>query len=751
MSSAPLFLTATEYHARVLREQGQRAVAFRALCEQKLQQQGIAILSPFAEESLWFEVVRDVPLANKKAFVAACQEAFKTLLLYQIPFSRLRTFEAENVKLFYAVLNRFLQQKKQLTFLEGLSQLDFRAESLTLFGFVDLPPLYQQILPLFDGEGAAQQSEKISAQIQQANSPEEEFLGALKAIENQWQRQPFDTFVLVVQQATLPWKTIHRLLKTHQSPLKISCSKGEVWVDQPKFYFIKDLFASLTSTDILLFSRVLTSPFWQEDFARRLVLDQSLRRNMLRVTSAGQVLKHLLYADPGIQETRWFQAWQKLSTFNPVEGQDFIENFLRAAEFVTLPTDNVANVNLHIVSSLEAAALPVDAVWLLSADSNHYPLEHSTPLLLPKALLAEHGVPLGVEARYDYGKKILSALTTGKKVYASYVASARGEKNQLSPFLEGLGEIRFFDASHKLLNINRILPSEGNDDRVPIPLIQTGILALKGGSTLLKEQAECPFKAFAHFRLNVSALEMGQALLEPMQKGQMVHSVLEKIWGSLKSQERLCALSQSERLELITQKVEETLWHVNVPARRSLIRQLEKSRLIRVLQAWLELEMQRPLFHVVACEAKSMIVIEGLQFNLRIDRIDEVEQGKLVIDYKNGEISSRAWFEERLRDPQLPLYVLGNQAVGAVFASLKVGKMDFVGVVKDAAAEFQHVKKATHKAWDIQCQDWHNQLNILATEFRAGHLAVAPIDDKACLYCDLSAFCRIKARSSKIL
>src|SRR5690606_3004507 len=65
--------------------------------------------------------------------------------------------------------------------------------------------------------------------------------------------------------------------------------------------------------------------------------------------------------------------------------------------------------------------------------------------------------------------------------------------------------------------------------------------------------------------------------------------------------------------------------------------QLEQERLVRLLNAWLDIEKQRPPFEVTAIEEKHPIHFAGVQVDLRIDRIDQLtNEQRILIDYKAG-------------------------------------------------------------------------------------------------------------------
>lgn len=792
-----VFITATEYHARILRQKmpGKTICSWRGFCEEWLKERKIAVISMLEERVLWHEATYALPFANQEVLLAECIEADRLMQLYGIVPERLQSFDSDAIKLFQQSLAQFEVSLPiaKTTFLRALKTLQvavlpdrFQQKSFEFFGFVDYPPLYQKIIDNIRNQAehvklsSIHIENKVKAEVYQMESAEQEFLFALRHIETQAKAAPHKTFALVVHQSALSWRTIHRILKTESTTLRISYSRGETLFDQPWFGFIKDLLQSLTSTDLLLISRVLTSNFWSEDFERRILLDRLLRENLLATTTLKEVLGYLLYADPEIQHMSWFQIWSHLCAYDlheltaglvwserllkpvkieiafwqefcdefkalqnltaKVSGQAFIALFLNAIIQCDLPSNLPPQPNCHIVGVLEAVMLPVDQVWLLSADTTHYRTQKAQSLFLPKTLLIEFGVSVSLEAVYHYGQNLLAGICRDKIVQASFVGIERGEEKHLSRLILATQEqivkhkkpVKIAKKELELLQ--------------PIPLPIDQVQLVKGGATLLKEQAECPFKAFAHYRLGLRELTLGRAVLDPMQKGLIVHAVLEKIWEQLKSQHALLNLTEEEREHLIASQVDLTLGQLNMAGRKKLIQKLERARLINLIRAWLKQEALRPPFSISGTELNELVTLGSLQFKIRLDRVDTIAEGKkLVIDYKTGEVSAKSWLEERLTEPQLPLYAVAHAAEGALFASLKVGKMGFVGIVKERSEAFDRVQVLEGgKDWASQRAKWREQLEALAEEYQSGELQVAPIDQKACLYCDLASLCRIK-------
>ena len=68
--------------------------------------------------------------------------------------------------------------------------------------------------------------------------------------------------------------------------------------------------------------------------------------------------------------------------------------------------------------------------------------------------------------------------------------------------------------------------------------------------------------------------------------------------------------------------------------------ELEEKRLVRLVTEWLEYERTRVPFTVDATEEDANPTIAGLTLKLRLDRLDRLNDGSLlVIDYKSGNVS----------------------------------------------------------------------------------------------------------------
>jgi RecB family exonuclease len=150
---------------------------------------------------------------------------------------------------------------------------------------------------------------------------------------------------------------------------------------------------------------------------------------------------------------------------------------------------------------------------------------------------------------------------------------------------------------------------------------------------------------------------------------------------------------------------------------------------------------------VIATEEWQRVVFEDIELNLRVDRIDELADGRcVIIDYKTGAVRKKDWESDRPNDPQLPLYAItSKQEVAAIaFASLKRGDLCFVGQA-DADDLLPGVQADKELLWQDKLNAWEQILIQLANDFRNGKAIVEPTIT-ACRYCDLHALCRIHGR-----
>jgi RecB family exonuclease len=188
--------------------------------------------------------------------------------------------------------------------------------------------------------------------------------------------------------------------------------------------------------------------------------------------------------------------------------------------------------------------------------------------------------------------------------------------------------------------------------------------------------------------------------------------------------------------------------------------QLEAERLTHLISEWLAYEQSRVDFEVAATEMKTTCRIGPLSLDLRLDRLDRLnDRTLLVIDYKTGNVSPTAWDLPRPEDIQLPLYagfgIDQHEAIGGlVFAKVRPGDMCFAGKVANAAATLDSKPASAlvkHRLELDQLLAWREAIEQLTRDFLSGRADVNPRDlAKTCDRCGLQTLCRINERPSLI-
>ena len=404
---------------------------------------------------------------------------------------------------------------------------------------------------------------------------------------------------------------------------------------------------------------------------------------------------------------------------------------------------------VQILQPADGAGIQFDSAWVASATADNWPRRVWPHPLIPARRQREAGVP---------GTDPQRALAEGKEQFAdlyllaprlrfSYAGEKEGAMQAPTPLLadskvEDAPELELFDYRRQLW---RLAPALEAQPTAGVPLPSGGdrgqdltAVSLGGGTTLLSDQSDCPFRAFSRHRLGSRAPEDAEVGFDARELGAHLHRALELLWSGLKSSEALEKLSGTELQERVAGCVDQTL----ADSRAAGYRQVERGRLNRLVREWLEVERMRPPFTVAKLESRQDFELGPLRLKGALDRLDCLEDGSLaVIDYKSGEAGDAGWDKDRLQNPQLPLYATQLKAKYLAFAVVKTGKTAFKGRGEgEALAEGVSPPK---EGWDQWFDGLERKLLVLAEEIAAGEARVDPINGQICQHCEQRLLCRI--------
>lgn len=435
-----------------------------------------------------------------------------------------------------------------------------------------------------------------------------------------------------------------------------------------------------------------------------------------------------------------------------------LEFHLQRTEF--LPAAPLASV--QILSPAEAEGSVFDAVVLLRCTDANWPQSEQPHPLLPWALQRSLGMP-GVDPTASAARsrrRLQSLLSHAKNILFTYAAQDESGKLRPSPLLQAL-RLKPLDGTSILSApespdpSQEFIPCETVADDEPLPALRSDEVG--GGASVLRLQAACGFLAFAQLRLASSEVERrplsGDLGLDARESGSLVHRVLQIFWNTVQTQDNLRQMSSDERNARLARSIEAAIpHHLRLPgAWEQAYLSVLQQRLCNLLNQWLEQELRRGPFQVLAVERQESISVGPLTLDLRVDRIDTVQDGIFLVDYKTGsEIHTRLWEGDRPDDPQLPLYALlpeAEELKGLAFAWIRAGtNMNWVGyqAVPGILPTSKPGSRPRVQDMALLQTEWRQTLTRLAESFAQGRAEVLPKSyQKNCMKCSQRLLCRI--------
>jgi ATP-dependent helicase/nuclease subunit B len=398
---------------------------------------------------------------------------------------------------------------------------------------------------------------------------------------------------------------------------------------------------------------------------------------------------------------------------------------------------------VQVLGILESAGIEFDALWVSGLTDGQWPLRAHPDPFLPVALQRRAGIPeASAEASLALDRRRTQGwLSAAQEVVFSW--SRREEDRDLSPspliadVPEGAVVVPAYD-SHRDLIFKKRKAEIYTDETAPA-LADANV---RGGARVLADQAACPFRAYARHRLRARELDAPEEGLDAMERGILIHRLMEEIWKEAKTSAALA----TDLTPIIHRAAAVAVAELKIDGRFA---ELERARLARIAREWLVEERKRKPFEVVTTEEEAVRPVGALMLKGRIDRMDRLLEGEMrgtyvLIDYKTGgKPTPKLWRGERPDEPQLPFYaVTGGEEVKAVaFAKVRPGQMRFMGYARDKAAL---PGMTAFNDWPELLAEWNASLARLANEFSSGK---APVDPKyklkTCRNCDLHTLCRV--------
>lgn len=398
---------------------------------------------------------------------------------------------------------------------------------------------------------------------------------------------------------------------------------------------------------------------------------------------------------------------------------------------------------IQVLEAADATGLRFDQAFLPGLAEESWPPPEQLSSLIPMAVQRAHGIP-GSSRQSIFEAR--QRLTAGMfEVAPSIDVTFSG---RLSPLVEPYvkreaGGLTVWPGNLPIQSYRYADLEELDDTNAP-PF--EAVEPSRGGTSIIKSQSLCPFRAFAEHRLQSTAPEEACIGFDARDRGSFLHTAMQYVWEALQTQTRLRSTSAEDLKSIVHEAVLRSVREDPSSPFHQLTTSAEWERLENLILKWLDVEQARAQpFTVETLEEKRSYEIPGLRLSLRVDRMDRLADGSvLLIDYKSGKQTASKLDGDRPSEPQLLVYAAATPETveGVFFGELTPRQPRGVGYGRTLHFEKRMIKKD----WDRFIEQAKENVEAIATEFVDGKAAVHPLKG-ACNYCSQPPFCRINEQS----
>jgi ATP-dependent helicase/nuclease subunit B len=428
------------------------------------------------------------------------------------------------------------------------------------------------------------------------------------------------------------------------------------------------------------------------------------------------------------------------------------------------------NINVMVMDLQTALQYKFDFLWIAGFSEINWPLEYEFNPFLPVDLQKRFGVPYGsLQSSQAISQQFLEQLigNTTNNVICSYPIYIDGNlvrpSNLIKDFLEYNVNLNLdFNYNNKVDVIGNELDLELYTDEYA-PKYEFSELP---GTKVFQIQNLCPFQANAKIRLKANKIIVPVPYLNKATKGEVLHKTLASFWLLYRNQSGLNMSSSvlknlslyeiKEALFKITYKILEDLRRSKPTTLNKVTMDLEANRIVNLCFDFInKYDLHRSDFDIIHVEEKFTVKLKDYSINVKIDRIDKLLNGNLIIiDYKTGfsvDIADFKLFDiKQIDNHQFIVYSLYSKEVkGLILANIRPDELKLIGAIDsqanlDSLYNLPDSKYIAIDDWDKHLINCYEDLYKIATSFKEGYAAVKPkYGSSTCKKCDLHSICRV--------
>jgi ATP-dependent helicase/nuclease subunit B len=395
-----------------------------------------------------------------------------------------------------------------------------------------------------------------------------------------------------------------------------------------------------------------------------------------------------------------------------------------------LALESASFIDASVASPIVLTSLPAargrlfDAVAVIGADARHLPARPA-PGLFSQASRAQLGLPTAAEEAEFATTDLMQLLTQGPALM-SWQAWHDDEPNPASSLVLRLQALHQAAWGAALTEQSGGEPPAQSDPlpgvgMQPAPTVPAAHLPRRYSPTAYQTLLDCPYRFFVKSVLGIQELDEADEALDKSDYGNALHRILKAFHDSAPPSGRDAALA---RLQETSAAEFAALPAWTAAAWRSRWEKIQPA----YVDAWLDWIAQGWHYHSGEAEFAMPFHVAGLgdiTLHGRVDRVDEKNDARTVIDYKTG---SAQGLKKKLKTPdeaiQLPFYAWLAEAA-AVY--LPINETPVAPLELDGETDVDAISR---------------RLPELLEALAAGAALPASGIDAVCQFCEARGLCR---------